>query len=430
MKILIMSLCGQRDSVVDAVIAGHLREYGHEVYVHNYVKAGFQSVPYLKPDVVVSPFPGGEFKVEFVNRCKEWGCTVIVRRGEAGASREIFETMDKDRQTIILGNWDYSRYVDLELTWGREFTDILAEKGCMPAGKLKACGAFAFDAYFLPENKRETNHEKTILFATGFSCADYTPELSECGLPDGSPYHKILYDQHRKGRDLWIGSIKKLAKWFGGDWRFIVKVRPGEQIIEYVKKLGDIVKVYPTKVSSLEALKKTDILVHTGSTMAIEAHLLNIPSFNFHNINPDSLLASASPRLETYNELEWNLARANIYQSNIEMPVLWELEEHLYGKIDGKACERAATYIHEHIKDKEIKTEIPDEWPKEAKFIEDGVHDEEQEGDLRWICVVCKKTYYVQKNKDFAKCPYCGVNIKKKFNLAKKSLCQINQARP
>ena len=123
--------------------------------------------------------------------------------------------------------------------------------------------------------------------------------------------------------------------------------------------------------------------------------------------------------LETYDELEWNLARTDGLQSNISEAIYRELEEHLYGKIDGKACERAAGYIHEHIKDKEIKTNIPDQWPKVAKFLRDGVHTEKQEGDIRWLCFVCKNTYYANTSVKFTKCPYCGVNIKKITNLIK-----------
>lgn len=419
MKILIVTLCGQRDKVIDNLIAGHLREYGHEVFVHNFALAGFQSVPYMKPDVVISPLPGGEFKTEFVKMCKSWGCEVIVRRGEAGASKKVFEQMDEERRSIILSNWDYSPYVDLELTWGQEFTDILAEKGCMEPKNLKACGAFNFDAYFLPEARRDENHEKTVLFATGFSCADTREEQSDCGLPEGSKYHKVLYDQHIKGRKLWIQAIKDFVHWFGLNWRITLKVRPGEQVTEYVKEFGDTVDIYPLATPSIEALKETDILVHSGSTMAIEAHLLNIPSFNFCNVNPDSLLASISPILKTYQELEWNLARANIQQSNIDEVVYQELQEHLYGKIDGKACERAAGYIHEHIKDKEIKTAIPDIWPKEVKYLSDGVHIEKQDGDIRWLCYVCKYNYYADANVKYTKCPYCGVNLKKTTKLIK-----------
>jgi len=413
MKIVILTLAAQRDKVIDNLIAEHLRKYGHEVHVHNYVGGAYQSIPYLKPDVIIHPMPGAEFKCQYVKRCKEWGCTVIVRRGEAGASRESFAAMDSDRQSIVLGNWDYSPYVDLELTWGQEFTDLLAEKGRMPKEKLKACGAFIFDAYFLPENKRDTNHEKTVLFATGWSCADDSPENSECGVAKDSPYHKVLYDKHTEGRKLWIETIKELVKWFSEQWRFTLKVRPGEQITKYIEAFGDTVDIYPQVTSSIDALKETDILVHSGSTMAIEAHLLGIPSFNFHNTNPDSLLASVCPRLETYRELEWNLARVNTQQSNISEDVFNELQKHLYGKIDGKACERAAGYIHEHIKHKRIETDIPDEWPKSPDYLEDGVHLKKQEGDMKWFCPSCKSRFYSLPGKPFTTCPYCGIGIKK-----------------
>ncbi len=417
MKILILTLTGQRDKVVDELLGKHLREYGHEVWVHNYLNAGRQSVPYLKPDVVIVPMVGGKFKLDFVQLCKEWGCTVIVRRGEAGASREIFNKMEPDRQDITLGHWDYSPYVDMELTWGKEFTEILVEKGCMPAEKLKVCGAFSFDAYFLPENRRgEIPRDRTVLFATGWSCADGIPELVECGLPEDSEYQTVLYNRHRKGRDIWIHAIRELSRWFGEKWRLTLKVRPGERTDEYVRKLGDFVKIYPQMHSAIDALKETDILVHTGSTMAIEAHLLGIPSFNFHNVNPDSLLASVSPMVESYDELEWNLERANINQSNINESVYHELQQHLYGTIDGKACERAAKCIHEHIDDKQIKTDIPNAWPKIVKYEDDldKIHLEKEEDDIDWLCPACHQRFYsFNPNVTMLKCPYCGMVIER-----------------
>jgi len=413
MKIVIFTLAAQRDKSVNNLIAEHLRKYGHEVYVHSYLGGAEQSIPYLKPEVVIHPFPGGDFKFESVKQCKKWGCVTMVRRGEAGASRKSFEAMEPDRQSIILGNWDYTPYTDLELTWGQEFTDLLIEKKGIPVEKVKACGAFAFDAYFLPENKRDENSVKTILFATGFDGADDTPTNSECGVPQGSPFHKVLYDEHTKARRLWIETIKELVKWFGEQWRFTLKVRPGEQNTKYLEVFGKTVDIYPQVTPSIDALKETDILVHSGSTMAIEAHLLGIPSFNFHNINPDPLLASVCPRLETYKELEWNLSQTNIHQSNINEAVYNELQEHLYGKIDGKACERAAGFIHEHIKDKKIETDIPDKWVRTPDYLDDGVHIERQEGDRKWFCPNCKNRFFSCPEKEFTRCPWCGVGIKK-----------------
>jgi len=412
MKIAILTLSGQRDRFIDNLLAAELKAYGHEVKVRNYIYGGRESVCYEKPDVVIHPMPGGQYKYDFIQRCKEWGLEVIVRRGEAGLGREQFDVLSEDRKKIIIGNWDYSPYVDLELTWGQEFTDIIAEQGWMPAEKMKVCGAFAFDPYFKPDCKRNTNHERTILFATGFSTCDCRSEYCECGLPEESDYHKEIYTIHRKARDEWISAIKELVKWFGGNWKFELKVRPGEMTDEYERELPVEVKVHPLRSSSSEVLGNVDILVHSGSTMAIEAHLMGIPSFNFCNVNPDPLLSRVSPSLGNYRELEWNLNRVNICQSNINESVFSELQEHLYGRIDGKACERAAGYIDEHIRNKDIKTNIPNVWPRIPKYHDDKdrVHLEKQEGDSRWLCPCCRISYYAKPG-GITRCPYCSMQI-------------------
>lgn len=410
MKIAILTLTGQRDEHIDHRLAHELRKYGHEVNIRNYIYAGRETVCYDKPDVVIHPMPGGQYKYDFVEQCKEWGCVVIVRRGEAGMGREQFEKLDDNRKSIILGNWDYSPYVDLELTWGQEFSDIIAEQGCMPAKRIKACGAFAFDSYFTVRGHLPNDHKKTILFATGFSTCDCRSEYCELGIKEDSDYHKEIYAIHRKARDTWLDAIKELVKWFGDEWAFELKVRPGEMTEEYEKTLPDAVKIHAQRTSAAAVLRHTDILVHSGSTMAIEAHLLGIPAFNFCNVNPDPLLSQVSLMLDTYEELEFNLCRATPGRSNINESVLGQLQEHLYGPIDGKACERAAAFVHEHIKDKRITTNIPDTWPKTTKHLADGVHLEKQEGDARWLCVCCRNSYFAAPY-GVTKCPYCGMQI-------------------
>lgn len=415
-KIIIFTLTGQRDKVIDDILAEKLRGHGYEVHVHNFLNASRQSVPYLKPDVVIVPMVGGQFKLDFVQQCKEWGCTVIVRRGEAGASKEVFDKMDEDRKKITIGNWDYSDFVDLELVWGTEFACILVCEDKNTYDKLGVCGAFSFDPYFLPDCKKKDHDRKTILFATGWSCADGIPELVECGLPEDSAYQKVLYDRHREGRDIWIAAIKNAVRRFGNEWDFQLKVRPGERTDEYVQELGKTVKIYPQTYPAVEALKDCDVLVHSGSTMAIEAHLLGIPSFNFHSINPDGVLADVSPRLETYEALEFAIERARPGQSNINHGVLAELEHHLYGKIDGRACVRAAAFINEHIKDKEIHTVIPNTWPLIVKYEDDVEHISFKGSvgdDYEWHCPACRGRYFVANAVKMLKCPYCSMVIER-----------------
>ncbi len=416
-KIGIYTLTGQRDKLVDYSIANKLRDFGHEVNVRSYINGALEAVCYEKPDVIIHPMPGGEYKMEFIKQCKKWGIEVIVRRGEAGIGKEQWDGLSDSRKTIMLGNWDYSPYIDLELTWGQEFTDVLAEHGHIPLDKMKVCGAFAFDVYVnnLVEPKID-DRRKTILFATGFAGADSREDYTECGLEEGHPYQNELFRLHTSARKKWIEAIKELIRDFSDTFDFEIKVRPGEVTRRYVEAFKDNsnVKVHPQLIQSFDVLNKIDILVHSGSTMAIEAHLLNIPSFNFCNVNPDPLLSKASPMFESYQELEFWLCRATPGRSNINTEVLGQLQQHLYGKMDGKACERATGFIHEHIKDKRITTNIPDVWPKTTAyhFDKENVHLERAKGDNRWICACCRRVYWTTPM-DKCKCPYCGMTTQK-----------------
>ena len=418
MKIGIYTLTNQRDKFIDELLAEKLRGYGHEVLVRSYIYGARESICYEKPDVIVHPMVGGEYKLDTVRKCKEWGIEVIVRRGEAGQGREQFDALDDNNKKVLLGNWDYSPYVDLELTWGQEFTDIIAEKGHLSPKKLKACGAFAFDPYFKPDSRVKKPRRKTILFATGFSTADSTPTYCETGLPEGSDYHEKKQKSHFEARAIWMEAIKELAKWFEDDFAFELKVRPGESSNVYLEFVPSCVKVHPAETASSEVLRNVDILVHSGSTMAIEAHLLNIPSFNFCNVNPDPLLSKVSPMLKNYRELEWNMVRATVGQSNINEDVFGELQKHLYGQIDGKACERAAGFINEHLEGKEIENNSPTTWPKEVRYaVEDCIHLEQQEGDARWSCPCCRLIFWGPVTGSH-NCPYCNMKIKRSLTVA------------
>jgi hypothetical protein len=226
-KIAILTLTEQRDSVVDNKIAQHLRDKGHEVLVRHYALAGQECVCYEKPDVVVAPMVGSLQKLDLVKHCHQWGVLTVVRRGEAGAARESLEVMDKERQKVVVGDYDYAPYVDLELTWGREFSEILMERRGMPKNKIVPCGAFTLDGCFGPRPQKPVQGKKTLLFATAWSGADDAPEYTECGLPAESGLQRQMYNTHRQGRDKWIAAIKALHLSKGHKYDFLLKVRPG-----------------------------------------------------------------------------------------------------------------------------------------------------------------------------------------------------------
>lgn len=419
MKILILYLTGQRDKDVDELLGKQLKQLGHEVTVHPYMDAGRESVPYMKPDVVVHPFPGGQYKVDFIRKCKEWGCLVVIRRGEAGVSLKTFMTLKPEEKKLILGNWPYGDFVDLELVWGTEFKNILAEYGHVEAKKMIACGAFPFDFYFLPDMRRSRNRQKTVLFATGFSTADSKPEYCEIGLQKDSPYQQQIYNQHRAGRDIWIEAIKKLYEQFKTTWKFTLKVRPGERTKEYQRELGEFVDIYPETYSAVQALSRTDLLIHSGSTMAMEAHLLKMPSVNFVNQNPDPMLANLAPRVQTWQGLVPFFQTADLDETNVNWSVFYDLKNHLYGEIDGQACKRAAIAIHNLTVVHKIKhkTDIPDTWPMESLYLTEDVILEKpplSEQKPRWFCPACKGRWWTEDSIFIIDCPWCGMRVERR----------------
>ena len=414
MRIGIFTLTEQRDKVVDNLLAEHLRNMGHEVHVHNYIMAIRQSIPYFKFDLVVLPMVGAQFKYDVAQKCHEWGIKVVIRRGEAGASRESFEKMSSDRQTIILGNWDYAPYVDMELVWGSEFADLLADKTNMPRNKIRTCGAFAFDSY--KELDRRPHDGKTVLWATGFSAADSQVEYCECGLPEKSEFHEVLYKTHRSERDKWITAMRRMKAKYP-DWRFLLKVRPGEKTTEYREKVGDVVEVLDQRAHAPDVLPVCDLVIHSGSTLAIEAHLLGIPTIGYRNINPDPMVSDLSPQIDNYSSMEFYANTCIEGGSNLDTRALEKLEDHLYGRIDGNATLRAARYIQNEVilnpNFHDTFKVVPDQWPREPKYWDDQdhIHLKPTNGCLSWLCPCCQNGYYVDKYQSMAKCPYCGMTI-------------------
>jgi len=415
MKIAIYTLTNQRDKYIDEMLAEKLRGKGHDVVVRNYVYGARESICYEKPDLIIHPMVGGEYKMDTVEKCHQWGIHVIVRRGEAGQGREQFDALDDNRKDLILGHWDYSPYVDLELVWGNEFADIIAEQGWMPRNKLKACGAFAFDPYFEKTDDIPIERKPTILFATGFSTADSMPGYCETGLPEESDYHNELHKIHLEARTVWFEMIDRIVKNHSDEWDFELKVRPGETALVYKDKVPACVKIHSEGTPSSTVLRSVDVLVHSGSTLAIEAHLLNVPSFNFFNVNPDPLLSKVSQMTWLWKDLDFAIKRVlKEKRTNINEAVYQELINHLYGEIDGKACDRAACEIDDYT-NKALKTykNIPSTWPKEPKyFIDDGIQLEKQEGLIRWSCPCCRNVWWGGEV-GIHNCPYCNMKIER-----------------
>jgi len=194
-----------------------------------------------------------------------------------------------------------------------------------------------------------------------------------------------------------------------------LKVRPGERVTEYVEALGDIIKIYPQTYSAHLALRDTDMLIHCGSTMAMEAHLLMMPAFNYWNVNPDKILANLSPGSLNGDIISEAFRTIDVESTNVNWNIFYELKNHLYGNIDGNACRRAAYAIQEHIHQTgEIRTNIPDTWPLEPLYLTDDVMIEEPDEPCpKWLCPACKGRWWTQDKIMMADCPWCGMTVER-----------------
>jgi surface carbohydrate biosynthesis protein len=401
LKIAICTQLEYRDRLIDEKIGELLRQKGHTVGIGNFVWYGREFILKAKPDVVVIPEVRCEHTIDFVEAVNDMNIVTVVRRTEPGYSRTDYEKADESHIPTVMGHWPYR--VDLEIVWGKEFAEIVKECPLALNKNIKAAGAFTLDYYFpRPEKKSDG---KTILFASAWDYATRDPEYCIPEMPVGDPSHIPAQKRCREGKDKWIAEIQRFTKKYP-DWRVILKTHPGEDSIEYQNIFGNKVEVIHNEFA-FRVLPKADVLIHAGSTMAVEAHLMDIPAFRFCNYIEDSLILDISPEIQ-----EVNLSKVKFGKSNARKSVIKKLEKTFFGKIDGKACQRTAEYI-DKLEPRE--TDIPKTWPPSKRdYTTYGVYKELKFGDgVKDIiqCSCCKKLIFAEPSVKFIKCPHCSIML-------------------
>ena len=89
--------------------------------------------------------------------------------------------------------------------------------------------------------------------------------------------------------------------------------------------------------------------------------------------------------------------------------------EHLYGPIDGCACERAADAIHKAAKARgKRKITTPDRWPHEILYPSDDTTGKEGgPGYMRVVCLACKGMFGIKESASWTFCPYCAMTLRR-----------------
>lgn len=357
-KILILTASPTRDLIVDTILAEELLKKGHEVHIRPCLREGRDAVLEHRPDVVVMPPIRNPYSRDMVETLKHWGIGVVSRHTEPSCDWQDYKKMEPHQKADITGRYPY--VVDAELVWGADEADILNRRGC--PFQTYPCGAFTVDAHVRQDviakhrNKEEfckkfgfDSTKKTLLICSAWGFADSAPDL-----------HVDDVDHAKRdieGRDRHFRMIRCLAELDAdllSGWNILITAHPGVVEGPYKELCDKLGLAFDTETTSFDLKVNVDGIIHAGSTMAIGAHYLGIPAWQFGDINakdmnswwanPESAISKVSPYF-TDEGLLRNAILESQPGSNANEEALKTLEEGRFGLMDGKATERAAEII-------------------------------------------------------------------------------------
>lgn len=355
-KILILTASPTRDKHIDMLIAGKLRGLGHEVMVHPCLRGGRQAVLDFRPDIVLLPPIRNPNSRDFAEELKRFGCAVVTRHTEPSCSWQDWKKMTDQSKTEVLGAYPYE--VDVELVWSSDEADILNRRG--RPFKAVPVGAIGLDIYF-DETIRATMPARAD-FCRKYDFDPDKPILlisSPWGFADSAPDLRIddvaAARQDTDGRAKHLQMIEQIVPALKETWNILMTIHAGVKTGPYdelAKRLG-----IPLDSESpmMDMLVQADALIHAGSTAAVSAHILDVPAFQYGDVNAasstnwwgvgESAISRVSPRFEKVDELIAAI-RSHPPGSNANAETIEELEEGRYGVMDGKAATRAADIIN------------------------------------------------------------------------------------
>jgi len=419
-RILILTQAMARDNLIDISIGEELEKLGHTVWVRPYVAMGRPAVLGLKPNIVVLPEARCEYTIDFCEVLKKMGIKIVIRRCEPMYALQDKKTYTKDELDLICSCFPYKDLIDLEIVWQKDSIKELINGGYNEKDKLVAAGGFAFGLY---HNKKLLNdlycrHEftkryqidikkKNMLIATAWDYADRNRDYSVPEAPDGHETHHTYYDRCQIGRKAYIELIRRLVETYSNEWNIMVKVHPAEHPWQYQRMFGKRVPVIQTD-AAIEVLRCCDLLIHAGSTMALEMHLLNKPSLHFMNYIDGKTLNTMTPECKTIDEVIEKVKTTELNKSNIDKKAMQKCVKTFFGSMDADVYKRTAEAIDKVKPNEQIK--IPMIWPKPLReYITEGVSKTPKQEV--WRCGTCEKNCFVDVGKKVVKCPNCALAL-------------------
>jgi surface carbohydrate biosynthesis protein len=389
------------------VLHTELEKKGYSVTTRRMLADDRQAICMIQPDFLVVPELRCEYTVNLAKQFRQWGGKVIVRLCEVGITKDSIEGITEEYRRAIFGNFPINDAVDLVLAWGPKQAELIKKYSDVEASKIVSIGGIAFDQYFMPFKQPERTGKPVILMATGFPYADRNLEFAIPEAMCGEELHKTWVLRGRKGRSTWLRMIRMVHAYHGDKYDINVLPHPGEHFEGYEATLRGIGRVVKGSSAFIE-VNMSDIIVHAGSTIGYEAHLLNKPAFNYHNVCDDIVSSKLSPNIDNPIDLLKAIEAVELGKSNADPKILKKLEDGYYGPVDGKAYMRCIDAIDKL--DKPEKLTIPEQWPKETQPLKDIDKDIALQA-AQWHCSACSHNFFVTAmHREMVKCPWCGIS--------------------
>lgn len=404
-RIILFTHIPTRDHITDQLLVQRLRQ-NHEVYVWSFLKDPREKVAFLKPHLIIVPEIRCEFARDFVRDVHAMGVQIVIRRGEKGHSKET--EWHPEFNAAAFGNYAIYDYVDLDLVWGERFKQMLMKYHKQPEEKFAVVGGF-FDHYMthrLQKIEPSKDGRPRILFVGGFGYAAGDMEFCLPEALQGQEIHRLLVERDIRGQENFIRLMKIVLNAI--DPHLIIRPHPGERYTRYQEEFGDRIE-YCVKEPAIVTLNRVDAIVHSGSTMGYEAHLMGMPGFNYLNSCQDLPTGRIHKIYDNPYELCADLEKVDFSKSNAIKRNVKYFEKHYVGKPDGLASKRAVEAINSLPDIPEPKVPDIEEWPK----IDNKQFNYESTGAIQavgqWNCAMCRNTFFAPPERNLMKCPYCGV---------------------
>ncbi len=351
-KILILTASPQRDRIIDDLLKNLLEDLGNEVFVRVLPFNAVDSIMELKPDVLVIPPIRNLMSYNLAKTAIRWGIGVVIRHVEPGCDEKDLKDINEAWNMALL--FGRPEGIQFELMWGQVEADYV-KKITEPSHPIVPVGAFVADVYknknIIDQMKSDIRKKhgldetrKTILIGSPWGLFDIESDLP------GEASRMLLSD--RSAEKAWIEMVKELRA--NIDWNILVTLHPG--LTESKMLLKELDLPVDTTSTSAQLLTGCDVLIHAGSTMALEMHWLDKPSFQFGDVNSidlpdgnwwqqaDCAISKVSPFYLSGKELAQAILKTEP-KSNANIKSIKELELGRYGPMDGNATERAAALI-------------------------------------------------------------------------------------